>query len=115
MRVNDWLVPAGEARELTRAEIEAGLYADPEVTLISDYLSKTLDDAQARDVERRLRDDEGFRTKVGPIVAAERVAHRRRHRDRGRPDGGVVEAPHAEGGAPGRRGRGSCGAAARVG
>ncbi|MBK8058152.1 MAG: FecR domain-containing protein [Gemmatimonadetes bacterium] len=70
MRVNDWLVPAGEARELTRAEIEAGLYADPEVTLISDYLSKTLDDAQARDVERRLRDDEGFRTKVGPIVAA---------------------------------------------
>lgn len=70
MKANEWLVPAGEARELTPDEIEAGLNADPEVTLISDYLCKALDETQALEVERRLREDEAFRAHVGPIVAA---------------------------------------------
>ncbi|MFN8670249.1 MAG: FecR family protein [Gemmatimonadaceae bacterium] len=70
MRVDEWLVPAGEPRELTSAEIEEALAADPEVTLISDYLARALTPEQAAEVERRLQDDAGFRSRVAPIIEA---------------------------------------------
>lgn len=70
MRADELVVPAGDGRQLTPAEIDDALAADPEVTLISDYLAGALGAEAAAGVERRLRDDAGFRARVAPIVEA---------------------------------------------
>jgi ferric-dicitrate binding protein FerR (iron transport regulator) len=70
MRPDDLLVPAEPVRDLTPDEIEAALAEDPEVTLISDYLTGALDAEAAAAVARRLEEDAGFQERVGPIVRA---------------------------------------------
>ncbi len=70
MRVDEWLIPAGEPRELTPAEVEAALAEDPELVLISDYLARGLTAEQTAEVERRLEEDAAFRTRAEPIIAA---------------------------------------------
>jgi len=70
MRADEWLVPAGEGRNLTRDEMREALSADPEVTLISDFLAGELSPDEALAVEARLRDDEAFRRHVTPVIEA---------------------------------------------
>jgi len=72
MHADDYLVAADPhaARALSDAEVRQALDADPEGALITDYLVGALAPAQAAEVERRLREDEGFRERVGPIVEA---------------------------------------------
>ncbi len=70
MRPDEYLVPGGEVTPLSRHEIEQALGDDPEVTLISDYLAGALPPGDAEAVERRLRDDQGFAERVGPIADA---------------------------------------------
>ncbi|MEP7384308.1 MAG: FecR domain-containing protein [Gemmatimonadota bacterium] len=57
-----------QMREFTPEEIEAALAADPEVTLITDYLSRSLTTEQMLAVNRRLDDDAGFRARMMPIL-----------------------------------------------
>lgn len=73
MKEDEWLIPVGAPRALSPEEIREALEHDPEVTLISDYLAKELTPDQAREVEQRLEDDEGFRDRVAPIIEAWRA------------------------------------------
>ncbi len=73
MMEDEWLIPAGAPRALSPEEIREAIEDDPEVTLISDYLAKELTPDQAREVEQRLQDDEGFRDRVAPIIEAWRA------------------------------------------
>lgn len=70
MRPDDLVVPAGEIREWTRAEIEEALHADPEVTLMTEYLLGELGGDASAEVERRLREDAAFRARMAPVMEA---------------------------------------------
>jgi len=70
MRPDELLIPAEEVRELTPEEVHEALTADPEVTLISDYLSGFLAPELAEQVKLRYEIDAGFRQRVGTIVEA---------------------------------------------
>lgn len=72
MKISEWLVEgdgAGE-REPSTAEVQHALASDPDGALIADYLTRSLPaDARAA-FERRLRDDDAFRSRVETIRAA---------------------------------------------
>jgi anti-sigma-K factor RskA len=70
MRPDEMLIPVGEARELTPAEMAETQHEDPEVTLITEYLLGELTGDAREAVARRLEEDSAFRGRVGMIVAA---------------------------------------------
>lgn len=57
-------------RELTEDEIQQAMEADPEGILITNYLTNSLSPEERAEVEHRLREDEGFRARVEPLIAA---------------------------------------------
>lgn len=73
MRPDEHLTSGGEVRELTPQEIEAAEREDPDVALITDYLTGSLTPEEARVVEDRLQNDPAFHASVGTIVEAWRA------------------------------------------
>src|SRR5688572_32788808 len=45
------------------------IQVDPDIELLGDYLARELDPEQVAAVERRLVEDEAFRTRAAPLIA----------------------------------------------
>ncbi|MFN8670396.1 MAG: FecR domain-containing protein [Gemmatimonadaceae bacterium] len=70
MRPDEFLTSGGEVQEMSSRELEEARAEDPEIGLITDYLTGSLTPDDARAVEARLRDDAPFAERVGVIVTA---------------------------------------------